>query len=155
MNCIQTMKWALFYPPKRFQWKIRVMNRSRSKLIKTLIRNNLARVHACHISYNAKIDDSTFFPHPTGITIGDGVIIEPGCTVYQNVTIGRKEADENGYPIIRCGSTVYAGAAVLGKIEIGPNAVVGANAVVVDFVGSNEIAVGIPARTIPRKKKDE
>jgi serine O-acetyltransferase len=46
---------------------------------------------------------------------------------------------------------IGAGAKVLGAISVGNNVVIGANAVVLDNVPDNSIAVGIPAVIKPRR----
>lgn len=46
---------------------------------------------------------------------------------------------------------VGAGAKILGSITIGDDTAIGANAVVLDDVPPNSIAIGIPARIIPRR----
>lgn len=43
---------------------------------------------------------------------------------------------------------IFAGAKVLGGITIGDNAVIGANAVVVNDVAPNTVVAGIPAKVI-------
>jgi serine O-acetyltransferase len=43
------------------------------------------------------------------------------------------------------------GAKILSAIKIGINASIGANAVVLTNIPNNSIAVGIPARIVPRK----
>ncbi len=46
---------------------------------------------------------------------------------------------------------IGTGAKILGPIIIGDGAVIGANAVVVNDVPAGAVAVGIPARVLPRK----
>jgi serine acetyltransferase len=46
---------------------------------------------------------------------------------------------------------IGAGAKILGSIRIGDDVLIGANAVVLTDVPSNSIAVGVPARVLPRK----
>jgi len=48
---------------------------------------------------------------------------------------------------------VGAGAKILGSICIGDDVAIGANAVVLTDVPPHSIAVGIPARVLPRKPK--
>ena len=43
---------------------------------------------------------------------------------------------------------MYAGAKVVGKIKIGNNIVIGANAVVVDDVPDNAVVVGVPGKVV-------
>ena len=48
---------------------------------------------------------------------------------------------------------IGAGAKILGAIRIGDDVAIGANAVVLKDVPANSIAVGVPARIIPRKSR--
>lgn len=67
-----------------------------------------------------------------------------GCTVSQNVTIGR--AKEYGpRPKIGNNVKICAGAIVLGDITIGDNVTIGAGCVVVKSVPSDCVVVGNPA----------
>lgn len=81
--------------------------------------------------------------------IGDDVIIRNG------VTIGLRRTEERGAPIIGNRVDIGAGAKILGKITIGDDVVIGANAVVLKDVPSHSLAVGVPARILPRKKAEE
>jgi serine O-acetyltransferase len=56
-----------------------------------------------------------------------------------------------GSPRIGNRVDIGAGAKILGPITIGDDATIGANAVVLQDVPPNSIAIGIPARTIPRR----
>jgi serine O-acetyltransferase len=46
---------------------------------------------------------------------------------------------------------IGAGAKLLGPIRIGDDVAIGANAVVITDIPSNSIAVGVPARILPRR----
>ena len=46
---------------------------------------------------------------------------------------------------------IGAGAKLLGRIKIGDNSIIGANAVVLDHVPENSIATGVPAIIKPRR----
>ncbi len=65
----------------------------------------------------------------------------------QNTTIGRS-LDPEDFPTI--GNNVYisAGARIIGKINVGNNVIIGANAVVNKDVPDNCIVAGVPARVI-------
>lgn len=74
------------------------------------------------------------------------------CSVGQGVTIGSKGAGKSdGWPEI--GDNVYigAGAKIIGKIKVGNNVIIGANAVVIREVPDNMLAVGVPAKLVPRQ----
>jgi serine O-acetyltransferase len=50
--------------------------------------------------------------------------------------------------VIGAGAYIGTGARILGPVCIGQNSVIGANAVVLQDVPANSVAVGIPARII-------
>lgn len=78
--------------------------------------------------------------------IGDDVIIRNG------VTIGLKNTEKRGSPTLGNRVDVGAGAKILGKITIGDDVIIGANAVVIQDIPPNSLAVGVPAVIKPRKK---
>ena len=75
---------------------------------------------------------------------GDDVVLRNG------VTIGLRRTGVRGAPLIGDRVDIGAGAKLLGRINIGSDVVIGANAVVIEDVPSNSIAVGVPARILPR-----
>lgn len=105
-----------------------------------------ARTFGCYLSPKAKIGAGLGLPHPVGIVIGDGCVLGNGVTIYQNVTLGRQNADTEAYPVIGDAVTIYAGAVIVGNIKIGNGATIAANAVVNCDVPEGALAVGIPAR---------
>ena len=94
-------------------------------------------------------------PHTNGIVIGAGAI-GSDVTIYQGVTFGAGLADFDfdmaKRPIVEDGVIVTAGAKVIGPVRIGARSIVGANAVVVDDIPSDMLAIGIPARPRPRDR---
>lgn len=106
----------------------------------------LAKRWSCHIDPRATIG-RVMFMHPSGIVIGEDVVVEDDVTIFQGVTLG---AARGGVPVVRRGATIYAGATVLGPVEIGHHAVVGAGAVVLRDVPPFATAVGVPARLMPQ-----
>lgn len=107
----------------------------------------------CYISYNSVIGKNVKLPHPIGIIIGEGVIINDNVKIFQQVTFGShgKESEQMSYPIIEKNVTIFAGAKIIGGIIIGENSIIGANAVVNISVPANSIAVGIPCRIINKE----
>lgn len=107
----------------------------------------------CQISYKAEIGRGVRFAHPLGIIIGEGVIIKDYVKIWQQVTLGShgKKGKTPSYPVVENNVKIFAGAKLFGKIIIEENAVIGANAVVLEDVPENCIAVGIPAKIISPK----
>ena len=93
-----------------------------------------------------------FIDHGFGVVIGETTIIEDEVLIYQGVTLGGVSLDKSTkrHPTIKKGAVIGGGAKVLGNIEIGEYARVGANSVVVKSVPKECTAVGIPARVIQK-----
>ena len=88
--------------------------------------------------------------HFGGIFIHSDVRIGEGCTLYQGVTLGDL-GGWGGVPQVGNRVVIGAGAKLIGKIDIGDDCQIGANAVVNRSVPSQSIAVGIPAVVKMRK----
>jgi len=114
---------------------------------------NITRIlTGVEIHPEAKIGKNVFIDHGTGCVIGQTAIVEDDVTLYHGVTLGGvgKEGQVDGkrHPTLKKGSTVGAGAQVLGDVIIGERAKVGANSVVTTDIPDGATAIGIPARVI-------
>ncbi|MGY6631116.1 MAG: serine O-acetyltransferase [Wenzhouxiangella sp.] len=89
--------------------------------------------------------------HFGGIVISGDAVIGDDVVIRNGVTIGLKRTGQRGAPVIGDRVDIGAGAKLLGAIRVGHDAVIGANAVVLQDVPDGALAVGIPARIIPRK----
>ena len=100
------------------------------------------------------LDKNTKFPHPIGIVINPNAIIGKNCTIFHNVTIGDSFSDKKSsrYPTIGDNVTIFANVLILGGLNIGNNAIIGAGAVVLHDVPENSVVVGNPARIIKQNK---
>jgi acetyltransferase-like isoleucine patch superfamily enzyme len=87
----------------------------------------------------------------TGVVIGETAVVEDGVSILQGVTLGGtgKEAGDR-HPKIRTGAVIGAGASVLGNIEVGARAKIGAGSVVLKPVPAGTTAAGVPARIVGR-----
>ena len=101
------------------------------------------------INPGAKIDESFFIDHGTGVVIGETVIIGKRVKVYQGVTLGAISTDDAGslkgvkrHPTIEDNVTIYANATVLGgKVVIGKNSVIGGNAFIIKSIPADSLAM--------------
>jgi serine O-acetyltransferase len=90
----------------------------------------------------AEIGEGLYIEHFGGITISDLAIIGKNMNISQQVTIGISgQGEKQGCPII--GDNVYLapGAKLFGKIKIGNNVKIGANAVIHKDIPDNAIVV--------------
>lgn len=101
----------------------------------------------------AKVGRRLRIDHSQGIVISGDAVLGDDVILRNGVTIGLKRAGVRGSPVIGDRADIGAGAKILGEIVLGDDVCVGANAVVLTDVPSNSIAVGIPARILPRKQK--
>jgi serine O-acetyltransferase len=92
-------------------------------------------------------------PHgANGIILHGGAVIGDDVTLFHQVTLGMKDAEEpDSAPSIGSGVVVGAGAKILGRVTVGDHSSVGANAVVIRDVPGYSTAVGVPAQI---KRKD-
>ncbi|KAA5542124.1 serine acetyltransferase [Roseiconus nitratireducens] len=105
------------------------------------------------IPLNSNIGIGLMIPHPNGIVIHPGADIGVNCLIFQQVTIGCRDA--SGPPTIGGHVDIGAGAKVLGPITIGDHARIGANAVVTRDVPAGATVVGIPARVVGESPTNE
>lgn len=112
-------------------------------IVSNIITYNTYKKFHCFISPKAEIEADINFPHPIGIVIGEGAKIGKNCTIYQNVTIGRKNKDLPEYPTIKDNVVIYCNSTIIGNIEIGENSIIGCNTVVLSSVNSNSKCVGV------------
>lgn len=125
----------------------------------------LARMHSqfwrfwtnIEIHPGAEIAPGVFIDHGAGLVIGETAVVEEGVMLYHGVTLGGTGKDVGKrHPTVRRGALVSAHAQVIGPIEIGENAKVGAAAVVLADVPADVTVVGMPAKIVRvHGKKDD
>ncbi len=109
-------------------------------------------LNGCDISINAQIAPPCFFQHSRGIVIGENVKIGPNCQFHGNCLLGRDPLELGGkdqYPRLGRGVFIGPGAVLLGGIEIGNDAVIGALARV-SFSVPERVIVSSPSAQIKR-----
>ena len=90
----------------------------------------------------ARIGPGLRIGHFGGITISSHAIIGRNCGISQNVTIGvNGHGAQGGAPTVGDDVYIAPGARLFGKIRIGDNAKIGANAVVYRDVPDNAVVV--------------
>ena len=89
--------------------------------------------------------------HIGGIVISGDAVFGDDCILRNGVTVGLRHKGVRGAPHLGDRVDIGAGAKLVGPIRIGNDVAIGANAVVLTDVPDNSIAVGIPARILPRR----
>lgn len=89
--------------------------------------------------------------HIGGIVVSGDACLGDDCVLRNGVTIGLRNRNVAGSPVIGNRVDIGAGAKILGSIRIGDDCAIGANSVVLCDVPDGSIAVGVPARVLPRK----
>jgi serine O-acetyltransferase len=101
------------------------------------------------LPFTAEIGRGFYIGHFGQIFVSPDAVIGECCNISQGVTIGQAGRGEQQFvPLI--GDRVYLGpgAKVIGKVRIGNDVAIGANAVVTKDLPDNAVAVGVPAQII-------
>ncbi|MEI6859883.1 MAG: serine O-acetyltransferase [Shewanella sp.] len=113
------------------------------------IQSRNSEVFGVDIHPACKMGTGIMFDHATGIVIGETAVIENNVSLLQGVTLGgtgNQQGDR--HPKIRAGVMIGAGAKVLGNIEVGEGAKIGAGSVVLSDVAPHTTVVGVPAKVV-------
>lgn len=113
------------------------------------LQNRISSVFSVDIHPAAQLGKGIMFDHATGIVIGETAVVEDNVSIMQSVTLGGTgKAAGDRHPKIRQGVLISAGAKILGNIEVGYCARVGAGSVVLKDVPPRTTVAGVPARVI-------
>ncbi len=101
----------------------------------------------------SQIEPGVVIDHGIGTVIGSTATVGTGTLIYHGVTLGAKRPVRGKrHPDVGKNVLLGAGAKILGPITVGDNAIIGANAVVLEDVPQNALAVGIPAKISKEKE---
>lgn len=106
-------------------------------LIPRIITEHAHSITGIDIHPGAKIGESFFIDHGTGVVIGETCVIGNRVRLYQGVTLGAKSfpLDKAGkpvkgiprHPIVEDDVIIYSGATILGRVTIGRGSVISGN----------------------------
>jgi serine O-acetyltransferase len=106
--------------------------------------------YGIEVPYSAKIGRRVVIEHQSGIVIHGNTEIGDDCVIRQGCTLGNKTLDRPfDAPKLGKRVNVGAGAKILGAVNVGDDATIGANSVVLKDVPAGMIAVGLPAMNVP------
>lgn len=119
------------------------------KMLALFMQSRNSEVFGVDIHPACVMGKGIMFDHATGIVIGETTVIEDDVSIMQSVTLGGTGNDAGDrHPKIRSGVMISTGAKVLGNIEIGTGAKVGAGSVVLNDVEPHTTVVGVPAHRV-------
>ncbi|MCQ2049604.1 MAG: serine acetyltransferase [Candidatus Saccharibacteria bacterium] len=105
-----------------------------------------------HLGGGAEFEGNPDLVHGLkGIVISHYAKFGKNVRLFQHVTIGNDEKDIKNAPTIGDNVIIYPGAVIIGKITIGRNSKIGANAIVVEDVPEGSLVVGPKSRVIVGK----
>jgi serine O-acetyltransferase len=106
-------------------------------LIPRIISEHAHSLTGIDIHPGARIGESFFIDHGTGVVVGETTVIGQRVKLYQGVTLGAKSFPLDGqghpvkgvprHPIVEDDVTVYSGATILGRVRIGAGSIIGGN----------------------------
>jgi serine O-acetyltransferase len=115
----------------------------------------ISQVFSVDIHPAARIGCGIMLDHATGIVIGETAVVEDDVSMLHEVTLGgtgKQKGDR--HPKVRRNVLIGAGTKILGNIEIGEGARIGAGSVVLDAIPAHTTAVGVPARVVGRERSE-
>jgi serine O-acetyltransferase len=117
--------------------------------------NQMSAIFGVDIHPAARIGCGIMFDHATGIVIGETTVVEDDVTMLHGVTLGGTGKDQGDrHPKVRHGVLIGAAASIIGNIEIGEGAKVGAGSVVMKDVPPHVTVAGVPAEIIGTPASD-
>ncbi len=119
------------------------------------LQNRVSEVFAVDIHPAARIGGGIMIDHATGVVIGETSVIEDNVSLLHSVTLGGT-GNECGdrHPKIRRGVLIAAGAKILGNIEVGAGAKIGAGSLVLEAVTPHTTVAGVPAKMVGRPREE-
>ena len=97
----------------------------------------------------AKIGRGILLDHASSFVAGETAVIEDDVSILHEVTLGGTgKAHGDRHPKVRQGVLIGAGAKILGNVEIGRCAKIGAGSVVLSDVPAHSTVVGVPAKVV-------
>jgi serine O-acetyltransferase len=113
------------------------------------LQSRVSQVFAVDIHPAVPIGSGVFIDHGTGLVVGETAVIGDDVSILHEVTLGGtgKERGDR-HPKVGDGVLLCAGAKVLGNVEIGRDAKVGAGSVVLHDVPPRATVAGVPAKIV-------
>ncbi len=118
------------------------------------IQSRCSEVYGVDIHPAAQIGKGVMIDHGTSVVIGETSVVDDNVSIFQGVTLGGtgKETGDR-HPKVKEGVLLSAACTILGNVEIGKNAKVGAGSVVLSDVKEGTTVAGVPAKEVGKSGK--
>jgi len=125
------------------------------ELLAVHIQNLMSEGFGVDIHPAARIGKGILMDHATSVVIGETTVVEDNVSMLHEVTLGGtgKETGDR-HPKVRQGVLLGAGAKVLGNVEIGECAKIGAGSVVLTDVPAHCTFAGVPAVLVGKTESE-
>ena len=119
------------------------------KTLAQFFQNQISVTLGVDIHPAARFGAGIMLDHATGLVAGETAVVEDDVSILHAVTLGGtgKETGDR-HPKIRRGVLLAAGCKIIGNVEVGEGAKVGAGSVVLQDVPSQVTVAGIPAKIV-------
>jgi len=115
--------------------------------------NQISEAFDVDIHPGARIGKGIMIDHATGVVIGETAVIEDDVSMLHSVTLGGSGCMKTDrHAKIRRGVLIGVGAKILGNIEVGEGAKIGAGSVVLESVAPHTTVAGVPAKPVGKPK---
>ena len=109
----------------------------------------------------AQLASPLFIDHGTGIVVGETTISGKNVKIYQGVTLGALSLKDGSkikgvkrHPTIGENVIIYAGASILGNVNIGNNVTIGSNVFITESIPDNvKVSFSKPSLVITENKR--
>ena len=120
------------------------------------LQSRVSEVFCVDIHPAAQIGSGILVDHATAIVIGETSVLEDNISIMQAVTLGGtgKECGDR-HPKIRTGVLIGAGANIIGNVNIGAGAKIGAGSVVLNDVAAHTTVAGVPAVVVGKPRGEQ
>jgi len=133
--------WRMNVEPKLLRAPLSIIYRAMYRHVRN--------VYGIELPYTVNLGRRVIIEHQSCIVIHGNCVIGDDCIIRQGVTIGNRYLDKPlEAPQLGARVNVGAGSKILGKLVIGDDVSIGANAVVLSDIPTGKTAIGIPAKIL-------
>lgn len=142
----------LVYRLGRWRYGVRpALLRKAFSLLYKLLYKYVQVVTGIEFPCEVRVGKNFVIDHFGGIVVSGYARFGDNCRIRSGVVVGLARIEDPCAPVFGNNVDIGTGAKLLGRITVGDNVQIGANSVVTRDVPSNSIAVGVPARIMPRR----